>query len=106
MAQSARLKKIQSKGSVMKQMRARAYDMHLEGKSNVAIQRLTGLSEGTFSRLKLAYLFNDQKTLDKVLHPEKHTAGTPLRLSKSNELLICIWENLKDAAEREFAVDV
>lgn len=88
----------------MKQMRARAYNMLFERKCNVTIQRLSDVSNGTFSRIERAYLANYQDKLDKLLDPKNLTAGDPLRLSKNNELRVCT--HLKDAAERWFAVDL
>lgn len=78
--------------------------MLLKGKSNAAIQRLTGVSTGTFSRIKDAHLTNNQEALDKLLDPENHSPGAPPRLSKHIELRICA--RIKEAAARGFAVDV
>lgn len=64
-------------------MRTSAYTMLLQGKKNAEILRITGVSNGTFCRIKQAVLYNDDETLEKLLDLEKNSAGAPLRLSKT-----------------------
>lgn len=87
-----------------KNKRERAYSMLLQCKSNTKIQRLTTVSTGIFSQIKYSHLNNNQKTLNKLLDPENHTAGAPPLLSRYIELRIR--SRIKEAASRGFVVDV